>query len=560
MSFWRNFGFYTVSSIETTLNKPDFTLEDLLDDEEILQEVKAQNKKLIDVLAQPANLKKLVDYLTTEPAEDTQKQQFKLPLISAEVLCSDVPAILEGLMKDAALVEQLLSYLEQPAPLHSVRSNLVCRVIGFFLDKRPTETLATMQAKGNLMDRFLEHLDNASVVELLQKVVGSEPSSEAAEAAHFQWLQESQLINKLTCKLDPKLDSDTHLNAAGALVDMSRVPAMAKALESEDILKTLLQYVLTNSTPKPLASNSAMISGLTVIIELLRHNPALKFEPVSDLPLDKLPIVYTIILKELDKFKAILAINSSNETIPTTMGDIEPLGFARLKVLELVSVLSQSNYECVDKVLMEKDIFVLVLDLFFHFRWNNVLHAHVLNMLRRGLEGANEDIKEHLLKHARLPSRIVEAERENATALQDPRGVRRGYMGHLVQLATDLKKQATHSKVIEAILDADEDWKVFRDGFLKSRNDLESHLLGGRATQMDSSSSAEEEDDDDDQDDDDDDIERNFIDATPDDADFNPDGPFDEQPHGSASSDEDSEEEEDPADGEAPPQAPEEKA
>ena len=49
MSFWRNFGFYTVSSIETTLNKPDFTLEDLLDDEEILQEVKAQNRKLIDV-------------------------------------------------------------------------------------------------------------------------------------------------------------------------------------------------------------------------------------------------------------------------------------------------------------------------------------------------------------------------------------------------------------------------------------------------------------------------------------------------------------------------------
>lgn len=31
------------------MNKPDYTLEDLLEDEEILQEVKAQNKKLIDV-------------------------------------------------------------------------------------------------------------------------------------------------------------------------------------------------------------------------------------------------------------------------------------------------------------------------------------------------------------------------------------------------------------------------------------------------------------------------------------------------------------------------------
>lgn len=333
---------------------------------------------------------------------------------------------------------------------------------------------------------------------------------------------------------------------------------MAKALESEEILSTLLSYVLSNSSPKPLASNSAMISGLTVIIELLRHNPAHKFEPAADLPVDKLPIVYTIILKELDKFKAILSINSSNDTIPTTMGDIEPLGFARLKVLELVSVLSQSNYECVDKVLMEKDIFTLVLNLFFHFRWNNVLHAHVLNMLRRGLEGANEDIKEHLLKHARLPKRIVEAEKENAIALQDPRGVRRGYMGHLIQLASELKKQAAHSTVIDSILEADDDWKTFRDGFLKTRTELESHFLGGRSAQIDSSSSAEEDDDDDDQDDDDD-IERNFIDdIAPEDADFNQDAPFDEHPHGSTSSDEDTDDDEDEElDPETPPQTPE---
>jgi hypothetical protein len=483
-------------------------------------------------------------------------------LISAEVLCSDVAAILEGVMKEPSLIEQLLSYLEKPAPLHSVRSNLVCRVIGFLLDKKPSETLALMQAKDKLVDRFLDHLDNASVVELLQKVVGSEPSTENAETALFQWLKDSQLINKLTCKLDPKLDSDTHMNAAGALVDMSRVPAMAQALETEDILNSLLAYVLANPTPKPLASNSAMISGLTVIIELLRHSPPLKFEPVSEYPLDKLPLVYSIILKELDKFKAILAINSSNEVISTTMGEIEPLGFARLKVLELVSVLSQSNYQCVDNVLMEKDMFSLVLDLFFHFRWNNVLHAHVVSMIRRGLEGANEDIKEHLLKHARLPKRIVDAEKENTDALKEPRGVRRGYMGHLVQLASELKKQAFHSKVIETLLEQDEEWKTFRDGFLKQRNEIEAHLLGGRATQMDSSSSGDDDDDDDDdlgQDDDDDgDIERQFIDATPDESDFNQDGPFDEPPHGSTSSDEDSEEEE--IEGETPPQAPEEKA
>ncbi len=49
MSFWKTFGFHTVSAIDTLLEGEDYTLEQLLDEEEILQETKAQNKKLIDL-------------------------------------------------------------------------------------------------------------------------------------------------------------------------------------------------------------------------------------------------------------------------------------------------------------------------------------------------------------------------------------------------------------------------------------------------------------------------------------------------------------------------------
>ena len=42
MSFWRTFGFHTVSAIDTILDKDDYTLDVLLDEEEILQEVKSQ--------------------------------------------------------------------------------------------------------------------------------------------------------------------------------------------------------------------------------------------------------------------------------------------------------------------------------------------------------------------------------------------------------------------------------------------------------------------------------------------------------------------------------------
>jgi hypothetical protein len=49
MSFWRTFGFNTVSAVETILDRESFTLEDLLDEEELLQECKNQNKRLLDL-------------------------------------------------------------------------------------------------------------------------------------------------------------------------------------------------------------------------------------------------------------------------------------------------------------------------------------------------------------------------------------------------------------------------------------------------------------------------------------------------------------------------------
>lgn len=48
MSFWKTFGFHTVSAIDTLIDSGDFTLEQLLDEEDILQETKTQNKKLLD--------------------------------------------------------------------------------------------------------------------------------------------------------------------------------------------------------------------------------------------------------------------------------------------------------------------------------------------------------------------------------------------------------------------------------------------------------------------------------------------------------------------------------
>jgi len=49
MSFWKSFGFHSVTALDQLLDSGNFTLEQLMDEEDILQEVKGQNKKLIDL-------------------------------------------------------------------------------------------------------------------------------------------------------------------------------------------------------------------------------------------------------------------------------------------------------------------------------------------------------------------------------------------------------------------------------------------------------------------------------------------------------------------------------
>lgn len=60
--FWR-FGFASTSTLDTLLDKPGLTIEDLLDEDDLLQECKAQNGKLVDFLSQTRVIKRLFEHV-----------------------------------------------------------------------------------------------------------------------------------------------------------------------------------------------------------------------------------------------------------------------------------------------------------------------------------------------------------------------------------------------------------------------------------------------------------------------------------------------------------------
>ena len=82
----------TSIEVEKKLDNPNSTLEDLLIEEEIIQELKNQNPKLLKFFSKD-KIKSLINYIIIEPKEDDQLKGHKFPFIASELLNCDEPSI-----------------------------------------------------------------------------------------------------------------------------------------------------------------------------------------------------------------------------------------------------------------------------------------------------------------------------------------------------------------------------------------------------------------------------------------------------------------------------------
>ncbi|KAG6436154.1 hypothetical protein SASPL_101038 [Salvia splendens] len=109
------------SPVESVLDKENFTLEELLDEEEIIQECKALNSRVISFLRDRAQVEQLVRYIVEEPPEDTDsKRTFKFPFVPCEIFTCEIDVILKTLVEEEEVVvclmirktTQLLNYVK----------------------------------------------------------------------------------------------------------------------------------------------------------------------------------------------------------------------------------------------------------------------------------------------------------------------------------------------------------------------------------------------------------------------------------------------------------------
>uniref|UniRef100_A0A8C1KZE3 Protein phosphatase 6, regulatory subunit 2a n=1 Tax=Cyprinus carpio TaxID=7962 RepID=A0A8C1KZE3_CYPCA len=461
--FWK-FDLNNTSHIDQLLDREGVTLRELMEEEDVLQECKAQNRKLLLFLSKDHCMQELVTLITEEPPADLEeKTRFKFPNIACELLTSDVALINDKLGGDESLLEKLYHFLEQEPPLNPLLASFFSKTIGNLIARKTDQVISFLRKKHNFISLVLNHIDASAMMDLLLRLISCvEPALLRMEV--LNWLNEERLIQRLTELMHTGRDEERQSNASQTLCDIIRLSRdqanqlsevtepdpLLTVLESQENVSELLKNMFEGER-----TEASVVNGTQVLLTLLESRRSGFW---------------------LNNHCAMLR----RSAILTTVGVLEqPLGSARLHVARLVASLLQTCDLSICQEICRLNTMDLLLDLFFKYTWNNFLHlqvelcvASILNHSAHS-DHQNPGLQNHeerpLFQHCRLVQRILDAWEEN-DKIQAEGGRRRGNMGHLTRIANtvvqNLEKGLAHSQINDLIKELPEDCRGRWEGFV----------------------------------------------------------------------------------------------
>ncbi|NWQ95390.1 PP6R2 phosphatase, partial [Burhinus bistriatus] len=525
--FWK-FDLNTTSHVDKLLDKEDVTLHELMDEDDILQECKAQNRKLLDFLCQQHCMEELVNLITHEPPVDMdEKVRFKYPNTACELLTSDVPQINDKLGGDETLLNILYDFLDHEPPLNPLLASFFSKTIGNLIARKTEQVvIAFLRKKDKFISLVLKHIDTSAMMDLLLRLISCvEPATLRQEV--LNWLNEAKIIQRLVELIHSSQDEDRQSNASQTLCDIIRLSRdqsnqlqdipepdpLLTALESQECVEQLLKNMFDGEQ-----TENCIVNGTQVLLTLLETRRS-GVEGLMDSYTQGFERSYTVnssilhgIEPRLKDFHQLLLSPPKKTAILTTIGVLEePLGNARLHGSRLIAALLHTNTPSINQELCRLSTMNLLLDLFFKYTWNNFLHFQVElsiaailshsvqegktttndleskeevlngNVATENLEAPENNTENimvtHLFQKCCLVQRILDAWEAN-DKIQAEGGMRRGNMGHLTRIANavvqNMEKGPMQTQISEFIKELPEDcrgrWESFVEETLTETN------------------------------------------------------------------------------------------
>ncbi|XP_011062029.1 PREDICTED: serine/threonine-protein phosphatase 6 regulatory subunit 3 isoform X3 [Acromyrmex echinatior] len=480
--FWTN-NYVSSPHIEALLNKEDVTLHELMDEEDILQECKSQNKKLVEYLTRPAVMEELVTLTTKEPSTDIEERwRYKYPNVACELLTCDVPTLNEKLAGDEALLAKLYSFIDTDQPLNPLLASFFSKTIGVLVARKSDQNwysyqftclqvLEFLKSRQRCVDLLLQHLETSAIMDLVLKLVTQVEGSDMRQNI-LNWLDSQHLVQRLVKLLAPTSEVAKHANAAQLLCDMVTVARetqrtsteradpdpILNTLESGETVSLLLETILTAEKVE-----SSIVGGIQVLLVLLGQRASNtsnegdvhgNSEDTTDN--EQCIKISNATLPYLEHLHKLLLEPPYKPAVKTTVGLLEcPLGNTRLHVAKLLSALLATENLKIHESLETLGTFQTLLDLFFKYTWNNFLHTQVQQCLALAINCGQRDndiIYNNIFIKCKLIERILEAWDKNESKQNKENGVRQGYMGHLINIANNIVTQCEKNNILTSFL------------------------------------------------------------------------------------------------------------
>ncbi|KAL8838240.1 MAG: hypothetical protein Q9176_005169 [Flavoplaca citrina] len=317
--FWRFGGYAHISTLDSILDKPDVTLEDLLDESDLIQELKNHHAKLVEYLRDEKILRRLLEYVIApeaprpadagEESEDEQpikekslspfrrskenreksrrqeereewdkadKARQKNAFIASEILSSETWSIIESLMENQHHLRTFWEFLNREPPLEATAAGYFTKVNETLLDKKTEETLQFVKTQPNVVEAILKHVDCPMIMDLLLKIISMEKSE--GGTGIVDWLQDQNLIPLLLRYLSKEYPSATQTSAGDFIKAIITISANAsgdtqscigpnnltRQLVSDESIQSLVSDMLRGGNP--------LTVGVGTIIEVIRKN------------------------------------------------------------------------------------------------------------------------------------------------------------------------------------------------------------------------------------------------------------------------------------------------
>ncbi|SJM83923.1 related to SIT4-associating protein SAP190 [Zygosaccharomyces bailii] len=289
----------------------------------------------------------------TLPPESEEQVESRRACMAAEVLSADVWPISSAIMEHQDLLGRLWAILDRISPLSIVTSTYFMKINERLLDMDITGMMEFILTQDNVVDRFLNHVDNPPLMDFLLKVISADKPD--SPTGIIEVLKAQDLVPQLLDHLNPEYGPATQSAAGDFLKAFVTISAnsnnelasgigpneLTRQLVSPEMMEKLIKIMLKGGT--------SLSNGVGIIIELIRKNNSdydfvqvvyttLETHPPSDRDPVYLGHLVKLFAKHMPEFNKIL-LESELSPLKTPFGSIEPLGFERFKICELVAEL-----------------------------------------------------------------------------------------------------------------------------------------------------------------------------------------------------------------------------